>query len=215
MKNWRNLAFVITFSLFTTPSVSFADDSALMRGLIGGIFQTMQQQAQQPPAYNGDAQQFRVEDEAAERLHFRQEIQRRLNLLGYKAGYPDGRFGPQARSAIAAFQSDIGRKATGKITENEIAILYEKTNNPAVVSIPQQNAKPIQPTAVVSEPPEKQQQETAPIISLEPVERLEPASAPAPASVPTNSSANAPKAAANNDDAPISIQPTLALPSGK
>jgi Putative peptidoglycan binding domain len=205
MKIRSNLTFIATFALLTGPSASFADDSALVRGLIGGIFQTMQQQAQQRPAYNDGQRQFRVEDEAAERLYFRQEIQKRLNMLGYNAGYPDGSFGSQTRSAIAAFQSGIGHSATGKISENEIAILYDKTNGPTIAGTPQQSAKSVQ-SAISPQP-----QETSPV-SLAPVATLDPIAA---APTEANIISSAQKAPAGDNDTTISLQPSIPLPASQ
>ncbi|MBO9127923.1 MULTISPECIES: peptidoglycan-binding domain-containing protein [unclassified Rhizobium] len=109
----------------------------LVRGIFGVIAagvaqgvqnQNQQQQRQPQDVYRSQQQVFTVENEAAERKAFRAEIQRRLNLLGFDAGVPDGSFGARTRQAIANFQSKIGRRPTGKISEAEIAALYESTN---------------------------------------------------------------------------------------
>jgi N-acetylmuramoyl-L-alanine amidase len=41
------------------------------------------------------------------------ELQLRLNLLGFDAGFDDGIFGPSTRSALEAFQSEVGLDADG------------------------------------------------------------------------------------------------------
>lgn len=122
--------------LSSIATAATADDRGMVFGIIGALTQQALQQANQPPMEEPPQRGFRVQDEEAERLNFRQEIQRRLNLLGFDAGFPDGRFGGKTRTAIAGFQQSIGRPVTGKITESEVAALYDQTNNgarPAVV----------------------------------------------------------------------------------
>ncbi|RUM06401.1 peptidoglycan-binding domain-containing protein [Rhizobium chutanense] len=114
-------------SPFATQAV--ADDRGVVFGIVGALTQQAIQQADQPRMEEPPQRVFRVQDEEAERLAFRQEIQRRLNLLGFDAGYPDGRFGGKTRNAIASFQESIGRPVTGKITESEVAALYDQTND--------------------------------------------------------------------------------------
>lgn len=213
MINQTKLRNSLIFALFAVPSVSLADDSALVQGLIGGILQTMTQQgqqAQQRPIYNGNRAPFRVQDQDAERLNFRQEIQRRLNILGYNAGYPDGHFGPQSRSAIASFQTSIGHSPTGKITEGEIAILYDKTNGSPAGLTTQQDASTPQPPA--SPQLQETQQGSAPL-TLAPVATLEP-SVPAPSPTTTAAAKSLSPVTSNpsQDGATISIQPSIALP---
>jgi len=41
------------------------------------------------------------------------ELQLRLNLLGFDAGFDDGIFGPSTRAALEAFQSEVGLDADG------------------------------------------------------------------------------------------------------
>ncbi|MGO7416052.1 peptidoglycan-binding protein [Rhizobium ruizarguesonis] len=106
-----------------------ADDRGMVFGIIGALTQQALQQANQPPMEEPPQRGFRVQDEEAERVSFRQEIQRRLNQLGFDAGYPDGKFGGKTRNAIGGFQQSIGRPVTGKITESEVATLYDQTND--------------------------------------------------------------------------------------
>jgi peptidoglycan hydrolase-like protein with peptidoglycan-binding domain len=43
------------------------------------------------------------------------EVQRRLSLIGYRPGPPDGVFGPRTARAVKLFQRRVGLKATGRI----------------------------------------------------------------------------------------------------
>lgn len=55
----------------------------------------------------------------------RSKIQLALNLLGYKTGGTDGRFGPKTRNAISAWQADRGEDATGYLTAQQHAALLD------------------------------------------------------------------------------------------
>ncbi|KZL00383.1 putative peptidoglycan binding domain protein [Pseudovibrio sp. Ad14] len=64
-----------------------------------------------------------------------QDIQLRLNMLGFDVGTPDGVSGRRTRNAIRQFQISIGAYANGKLDNRQIAKLYELTT-------PQQPAAP-------------------------------------------------------------------------
>lgn len=51
-------------------------------------------------------------------------IQNALNQLGFNAGEPDGRFGPQTRAAIKRYQSSRGAPQTGQLTVTQKLGLY-------------------------------------------------------------------------------------------
>jgi peptidoglycan hydrolase-like protein with peptidoglycan-binding domain len=117
----------------SVPVATHANDD-LVRGIFGAILGgaiqgaanqgTQQRQGRQyenPENYPG---QPRYVDELTE---LRAQIQRRLNALGFIAGYPDGVFGSQTRQAIAQFQRSSGFPVTGKITTAQISALYRKT----------------------------------------------------------------------------------------
>lgn len=57
----------------------------------------------------------------------RASVQRRLNQLGYNAGPVDGVYGDQTRAAMASFQRRIGDRATGRLTSEQVAVLYDST----------------------------------------------------------------------------------------
>lgn len=133
MKNFARLSIVAI--ALATPIAARAQ-SDIVNGIfnLGGALiindalrrqQQQQQTTVRPRPQNTAAP--RANDEA--RI-LRMEIQRRLNLLGFDAGSPDGVFGPRSRRAIAAYQNSIGVTPTGNITEGEIAQLYQLTDQP-------------------------------------------------------------------------------------
>ncbi len=56
-----------------------------------------------------------------------QELQRRLNQLGYGVGEPDGRIGPRTRAAIRNFQMGKNRPADGFADRGLLRVLREST----------------------------------------------------------------------------------------
>ncbi|AXS40699.1 peptidoglycan-binding domain-containing protein [Breoghania sp. L-A4] len=69
----------------------------------------------------------------AERARVRQEtveVQTRLGMLGFDPGPVDGAMGRQTRTAIREFQASIGHRVTGRLSEEQLAILYSRTNEP-------------------------------------------------------------------------------------
>lgn len=139
MKKSRKLSSLIFLSTLAFPIAVQAGSDELVRGIFGIIGGAMQQgiqnqQNQQYQGQNGYSQGgYRLgQDEEAERRAARAEIQRRLNLLGFDAGVPDGVFGSRTRLAIAQFQRSIGAAPDGKISRNQIAALYQQTDNGAV-----------------------------------------------------------------------------------
>lgn len=136
-KLWMTGALVAGLA---NPVAAYANDE-LVRGLIGlganiilneaqrqnqdRTYQQPQRTYQQPQrVYRGRA----VAEDDVEKAQLRAEVQRRLNALGFDAGYPDGVYGPKTRRAIADFQRSLGRRGDGKISSEEIAILYDRTN---------------------------------------------------------------------------------------
>ena len=49
----------------------------------------------------------------------RRHVQMALNLEGYKAGWPDGKFGPKTRQALKQWQRSRGEPATGHLTRDQ------------------------------------------------------------------------------------------------
>lgn len=77
------------------------------------------------------------------------DMQRRLNQLGFDAGTPDGIAGKRTRAAVSEFQFSIGAPATGKLSQSDISILIQSTNQQAAdigsVYQPNNQAFPIAP----------------------------------------------------------------------
>jgi localization factor PodJL len=53
------------------------------------------------------------------------QVQDLLAARGYDVGTPDGRFGPRTRSAVAAFQEEMGLPATGEIDAGVVIALQQ------------------------------------------------------------------------------------------
>ena len=53
-------------------------------------------------------------------------LQAALNKLGFDAGRPDGKFGPQTRAAIRQFQKAYDQPVTGKLTQDQKDFLIAK-----------------------------------------------------------------------------------------
>lgn len=126
----RKVATATTAISLLVPGAASANDE-LVRGLLGLgaaiIINGAQQQQQQPRRYGNPGLETRASEERKLR-EARAEVQRRLNVLGFDAGTPDGVYGPQTRNAIARFQASIGNQANGVISKDEIAVLYETSD---------------------------------------------------------------------------------------
>lgn len=55
------------------------------------------------------------------------KVQLALNNIGFNAGNPDGVYGKRTGQAIAQFQSSIGRTASGRLSPEEMDILFERS----------------------------------------------------------------------------------------
>jgi len=60
------------------------------------------------------------------------EIQRRLQVLGYRLGPVDGLFGPRTRSAVRLLQYTLGVRPNGIVTPGTLALLRERSSLPPV-----------------------------------------------------------------------------------
>jgi hypothetical protein len=132
----RSAASVLAIIGATAGGAQANDD--VIRGIFGlgtaimlnGAAQRQAEQRQYrrvDPGYQRPGNQRR-DDRRAEMAAARMEIQRRLNVLGFDAGVPDGVYGGQTRDAIARFQASIGANASGKISQSEIAALYQQSD---------------------------------------------------------------------------------------
>ncbi len=139
MGMYRNDKHLKVLGIALSASVAFAGmakaNDDLVRGLLGlgtAIIINQAAQQNQQQRYQGGVRRApapgQYGDEVAKRVAAKREIQRRLNMLGFQAGQPDGSYGPQTRDAIAAFQRSVGHRPTGKITEQEITLLYQRSD---------------------------------------------------------------------------------------
>ena len=82
------------------------------------------------------------------------DVQYRLNLLGYSAGFPDGVAGQRTRRAIGKFQHSLGYVATGHLTRSQLEKLYARTQRKrhSVTRIDQAQPAPAQPPLPQSNP---------------------------------------------------------------
>ncbi len=68
-----------------------------------------------------------AENTHATRIHLTPSViraaQQKLNDAGYQSGTPDGKLGPQTRSAIRKYQQDQGMKANGTLDERTLSKL--------------------------------------------------------------------------------------------
>ncbi|MCM5560290.1 peptidoglycan-binding protein [Pleomorphomonas sp. JP5] len=121
------ISIVTALYLSTSVQASANDGGAIVGGLLGIFAGAVAADMARKNQRAHERQQYR-QQKNAELIAARAEVQRRLNDLGFNAGYPDGVYGPQTRQAIAAFQDSIGANSDGKITKDQIAILYEKSD---------------------------------------------------------------------------------------
>lgn len=73
----------------------------------------------------GAAREQRIEDRLGLSFRDRRRIQAELTILGYNPRGIDGIFGPRTRRAIAQFQADLGRPATGYLRPRQVERLSE------------------------------------------------------------------------------------------
>lgn len=63
--------------------------------------------------------------QADQRERIKKSIQLSLNILGFAAGRPDGKFGRKTRAAIQRYQRSIGLKPTGTLTGEQVLVLIQ------------------------------------------------------------------------------------------
>ncbi len=99
--------------------LAMADDAGVARrtetGAVGWARPQQQQQRQEQ-----QAQAAAVADREITKEDVAQ-VQRRLNALGYQAGPVDGVMGRRTRTALKAWQADIGMDPTGEVTPRVVA----------------------------------------------------------------------------------------------
>jgi peptidoglycan hydrolase-like protein with peptidoglycan-binding domain len=123
--------------LLVVPGVASANDE-FVKGLIGVIAGGVGQAIVNDQGRRNEQLQIEAQRQQ-EQLQLRAEIQRRLNVLGFDAGVPDGSFGGRTRSAISKYQASIGQKSTGKITEAQVNTLYRLSDSRSVAQAGRQD----------------------------------------------------------------------------
>jgi peptidoglycan hydrolase-like protein with peptidoglycan-binding domain len=104
------------------------------------------------------------------------EIQRKLTAFKLFDGKVDGLYGPRTARAIKAFEQSVGRKATGQLTPEIIALIE---NTPITMDLaPATEAVVEPPVAATQSVTAEIKTETAPVLALQPTEDALPAPAP-------------------------------------
>ncbi|WP_119309468.1 peptidoglycan-binding domain-containing protein [Cohaesibacter haloalkalitolerans] len=81
-----------------------------------------------------------------EETRYNMDIQTRLNYLGYNAGGADGVMGRRSRAAISDFQYEAGFPVTGRLTNEQVSVLFSP-------EFEQAHFNPVSPNAPLSNPP--------------------------------------------------------------
>jgi peptidoglycan hydrolase-like protein with peptidoglycan-binding domain len=105
------------------------------------------------------------------------EIQRKLTAFKLFDGKVDGLYGPRTARAIKAFEETVGRKATGQLTPEIIALIRETPITTELAPTPEALVEPpVQATQSVTA---EIKTESTPVLALQPTE-AEALPAPAP-----------------------------------
>ncbi|MFS8181743.1 peptidoglycan-binding domain-containing protein [Pseudovibrio denitrificans] len=161
---FKTLALVATTTV-VAPSLAQADTGDFIIGLgVGAIGKTIIDHAtnEQQPSQVVNAQPQpphsipRIPSQqtvALSRIQLK-DVQYRLNLLGYNAGFPDGVAGKRTLRAIGKFQHSLGYVATGHLTSSQLEALYARTikvRRPKI-QIDQAQPSPVKPPLPQSNP---------------------------------------------------------------
>jgi peptidoglycan hydrolase-like protein with peptidoglycan-binding domain len=104
------------------------------------------------------------------------EIQRKLTAFKLFDGKVDGLYGPRTARAIKAFEETVGRKATGQLTPEIVALIKD---TPITMDLaPAAEAVVEQPVQVTPSVTAEIKTETTPVLALQPTEDALPAPAP-------------------------------------
>ncbi|GHB35757.1 hypothetical protein GCM10007094_26690 [Pseudovibrio japonicus] len=162
--SFKALALAATTTI-AIPSTTLADAGGFIIGLgVGAIGKTIidhagsQQQTPQviapPPQTVPNTPRVPAQQTVnLSRIQLK-DVQYRLNLLGYSAGFPDGVAGKRTRRAIGKFQHSLGYVATGHLTRSQLEELYARTQRKrhSVTRIDQAKPAPPQPPLPQSNP---------------------------------------------------------------
>jgi peptidoglycan hydrolase-like protein with peptidoglycan-binding domain len=104
------------------------------------------------------------------------EIQRKLTAFKLFDGKVDGLYGPRTARAIKAFEQSVGRKATGQLTPEIIALIE---NTPITMDLAPATEAVVEPPAAATQSVTAEiKTETTPVLALQPTEDALPAPAP-------------------------------------
>lgn len=132
--NFRRIVpLVCLVSLPLAPAPVIAQQR-LVEGIfaLGGAMVLNEMNQRNRAQGQGSPRPRQVDPAAAQRAAEEREqlrlVQIRLNTLGFDAGVPDGLSGPRTRQAISDFQASVGGAPTGKLTNEQIALLYQQSD---------------------------------------------------------------------------------------
>nr|WP_321455978.1 peptidoglycan-binding domain-containing protein [uncultured Cohaesibacter sp.] len=104
------------------PAMARGEDF-FVGSLLGGVIGMMVGRDQIAPRYHRPPPR-RYYYMTPEQRAYNIDIQRRLNYLGYDAGYLDGVLGPRSRAAIKSFQKEAGFPVTGRLDPQQTSTLF-------------------------------------------------------------------------------------------
>ncbi|SFO51565.1 Putative peptidoglycan binding domain-containing protein [Cohaesibacter marisflavi] len=127
------IAYTLGSTQMTAPVYAGSGDffaGALVGGAVGLIAGGANKaRAKSNRSHKGTSSRSRIDPTQREN---NRDLQRRLNELGYDAGTPDGVLGRRSKAAISAFQRDNGLPPTGKLSNEQTALLYQLSEGQAM-----------------------------------------------------------------------------------
>ena len=116
-------ALMIGFSVTSVSAPAMAGGGDAVAGaIIGGTLGLMLggAAANSKPVRRAAPRRYRSPEE----VRYYSSIQSRLNYLGYDAGPVDGVMGRRSRAAVSDFQYEAGFPVTGRITDEQVGVLF-------------------------------------------------------------------------------------------
>ena len=116
-------ALMLGFSVTSVSAPAMAGGGDAVAGaIIGGTLGLMLggAAANSRPVHRPPPRPYRTPEE----VRYYSSIQSRLNYLGYDAGVVDGVMGRRSRAAVSDFQYEAGFPVTGRITDEQVSVLF-------------------------------------------------------------------------------------------
>ena len=116
-------ALMLGFSVTSVSAPAMAGGGDAVAGaIIGGTLGLMLggAAANSKPARRAAPRRYRSHEE----VRYYASIQSRLNYLGYNAGAVDGVMGRRSRAAVSDFQYEAGFPITGRLTDEQVNVLF-------------------------------------------------------------------------------------------